>query len=184
VTTITSPGVDGSTTDDPTPSFEFSANEIANFTCKVDAQAAEGCTSPFTTPPLPDGPHSLTVVAADSVGNVEGLPPTRTLTIDTSSSGSSHNATCHGKEATKIGTGHSETIRGTAKADVIVGEGGDDKLIGADGNDTICGGEGDDKLVGGDGKDALFGEEGDDRLKGGPKHDKLKGGPGHNTVIQ
>jgi hypothetical protein len=61
-----------SPTPDPTPDITFSAtdeNGIAGTTCKVDDTDAVPCTSPFTTPTLEEGEHTVTVEATDNAGN-------------------------------------------------------------------------------------------------------------------
>jgi hypothetical protein len=60
---------DGSRTNDATPSFGFEANEEASFECQVDGGAFDPCGSPFTSEPLSDGPHLLTVSGTDVVGH-------------------------------------------------------------------------------------------------------------------
>ena len=80
-TTITA-GPSG-TTNDNTPLFTFRSGSDATFECQLDGGAFQKCTSPVTTTPLPDGPHTLTVRATDPVFNVEADPPTRKFTVDT-----------------------------------------------------------------------------------------------------
>jgi RTX calcium-binding nonapeptide repeat (4 copies) len=69
---------------------------------------------------------------------------------------------CHGKRATKAGTGRRDVLNGTSRRDVIVGRGGDDVLRGRAGNDLLCGGRGRDRLLGGPGRDRLIGGPGVD----------------------
>lgn len=58
-----------------TPTFNFtdgdpdSSGGIATRQCKVDSGPFVNCTSPYTTPTLTDGSHSLTVAITDSAGN-------------------------------------------------------------------------------------------------------------------
>lgn len=40
------------------------------FTCAVDAGAPQACSSPWTSPPVTDGPHTVTVTVTDPSGNV------------------------------------------------------------------------------------------------------------------
>ncbi|MEO7573134.1 MAG: hypothetical protein ABIX10_11940, partial [Acidimicrobiales bacterium] len=49
----------------PQASFAFSANRPASFTCAVDAQAAQACSSGFTVTGLSDGAHALKVTGID-----------------------------------------------------------------------------------------------------------------------
>ncbi len=71
------------TTANTTPTFTFSSDDAAaTFTCALDGEAATTCTSPFTTPPLPDGPHTLTVTAVNATGS-DPTPASRSFTVDT-----------------------------------------------------------------------------------------------------
>ena len=68
---------------DPTPTFAFSANEATptGFECKLDAAAFEACTSPTTYSTQADGSHTFTVRASDAAGN--SGQKSYTWTIDT-----------------------------------------------------------------------------------------------------
>jgi sugar lactone lactonase YvrE len=81
-TTITG-GPEG-TTDEAAPTFTFTASEAgAAFRCSIDGATATACASPFTVAPaLPDGPHTFSVHAIDSAGNV-GTAKQRDFTVDT-----------------------------------------------------------------------------------------------------
>jgi hypothetical protein len=61
-----------SPTPDDTPTFTFTVNDAgATVTCQVDSgPVVDNCTSPYTTPPLSNGSHTLKVTATDAVGNV------------------------------------------------------------------------------------------------------------------
>src|SRR6185369_5486415 len=50
---------------DPTPTFGFSAGEASTFQCELDAGAFAPCTSPTTLASTPDGSHTYTVRATD-----------------------------------------------------------------------------------------------------------------------
>ena len=53
------------------PTFTFSADQPGQtFECRIDLGAFQPCTSPFTTPPLSEGPHTFEVRATDSLGAV------------------------------------------------------------------------------------------------------------------
>ena len=74
---------------DPTPSFSFSAGETSTFQCQLDAGAFAPCTSPATLGSIADGSHTYTVKATDSAGNagqasyvwtIDTVAPTATLT--------------------------------------------------------------------------------------------------------
>ncbi len=69
-------------TNDPTPTFAFSSDDLtASFECALDGGQASACDSPFTTAALADGPHSLEVRATDAAGN-QGSE-SRAFTVDT-----------------------------------------------------------------------------------------------------
>ena len=69
-------------TTDPTGDFTFVANEVGStFECSVDVGPYAACASPFTTPALGTGAHSLEVRARDAVGNLEATPATFTWNI-------------------------------------------------------------------------------------------------------
>ena len=60
---------DGGTTGNQTPSLGFTTTgDVKTTTCSVDGGAAGACTSPFTTPKLGDGKHTVTVTATDYFG--------------------------------------------------------------------------------------------------------------------
>jgi hypothetical protein len=83
-TTITSGPADGATIADIAPTLEFTANEPgSSFTCQVDALPAVRCASPFTSPPLADGRHTVAIAAGDPVGNVDPTPAARTFALVT-----------------------------------------------------------------------------------------------------
>ena len=80
-TTITA-GPSGPT-NEPTPTFEFTASEPATFQCRVDAASFAPCSSPLTTAALSQGPHTFEVRATDSAGNQESSAASRAFTVDT-----------------------------------------------------------------------------------------------------
>ena len=68
---------------DTTPTFTFSADEPGvAFECRVDAESAVDCASPFTTAALPDGSHTFEVRATDAAGNIEPVPASLAVEID------------------------------------------------------------------------------------------------------
>ena len=72
------------TTNDPTPSFDFSSSEGgSSFECKVDSGSYSACTSPRTTSHLTDGSHTFRVRATDTAGNVDATPASRTFAVET-----------------------------------------------------------------------------------------------------
>jgi hypothetical protein len=74
---------DGSSTNDPTPAFGFSADEQgASFECRLDSGAFAPCSSPQVTDPLADGPHAFEVKATAN-GQTDLSPARRQFTVDT-----------------------------------------------------------------------------------------------------
>jgi Big-like domain-containing protein len=62
--------------------FAFTVDDpSASVKCKVDGQAPQPCSSPFTTDPLSDGTHTVTISATDPAGNTGS--DSRTFTVDT-----------------------------------------------------------------------------------------------------
>ena len=81
--TITSGPQDPTPTNDPTPTFGFtSADPLATTQCRIDADSFAACSSPYTTGPLADGPHTFEVVATDALGT-QGPTASRAFTVDT-----------------------------------------------------------------------------------------------------
>jgi hypothetical protein len=72
------------TTNDSTPTFNLQSDEAgSSFECKIDNASFDSCTSPYTTPVLGDGSHTLEVRATDSALNVDSTPDSRAFTVDT-----------------------------------------------------------------------------------------------------
>lgn len=64
------------------PAYTFSSSETGStFECRVDAAAFAACTSPYTSPSLAEGPHTIEVRAVDAAGNPDETPATRSITI-------------------------------------------------------------------------------------------------------
>jgi hypothetical protein len=83
-TTITGGPAEGTAIGTATPGFAFSSPETtATFECSVDGAGFAACSSPLTTAPLDDGPHTIAVRALDAVGNADASPATRSFTVDT-----------------------------------------------------------------------------------------------------
>jgi len=62
-------------TTDHTPTFDFSSGEAGSrFECSIDGGPFAPCTSPFTTPRLSAGTHTLAVRAIDAAGNADPTP--------------------------------------------------------------------------------------------------------------
>jgi hypothetical protein len=81
---ITAGPTQGSTTNDPTPTFSFASNEPGStFVCRFDAGSFNACSSPFTrATPLPNGAHAFYVKAIDAPGN-ESVVRSRSFTVNT-----------------------------------------------------------------------------------------------------
>jgi Ca2+-binding RTX toxin-like protein len=83
-TTITAGPAEGALINDNTPTFAFSSSQAdSTFGCSIDAAAAFGCTSQYTTGPLPDGGHTFRVAATNSVPETDATPAVRSFTVDT-----------------------------------------------------------------------------------------------------
>lgn len=160
-------------TNDPTPTFTFSADEPGStFECSLDTGIAafSTCSGPGAshTPagPLTEGTYTFRVRATDQSGNTDPTPATRTFELHT---------------CTIAGTGEPETLNGTGGDDVICGFAGDDVINPLSGNDIVFSGPGDDRITANLGDDRLLGEEGDDSLDGGQGADQLNGGSGTDS---
>jgi hypothetical protein len=69
---------------DRTPTFTFSASDAGStFECRLDSKPFRSCTSPRTTAPLSDGPHTFAVRATGPTGVTDPTPARRTFRIDT-----------------------------------------------------------------------------------------------------
>lgn len=66
------------------PQYTFSSTDnTATFECKIDSGAWNPCSSPWTTPTLPDGPHTIQIRAVDPAQNPDPTPESRSIVIDT-----------------------------------------------------------------------------------------------------
>ena len=54
--------------------FTFAGAATSTFECSLDSGAWVACTSPFTTPVLPDGSHTLEIREVDGGGNISAPP--------------------------------------------------------------------------------------------------------------
>jgi hypothetical protein len=80
-TSITAGPAEGSVTHSARPTFRFAASRPgATFACRLDG-APVACASPFTTPTLTRGPHTLSVAATDALGNVDPTPAVRRFAV-------------------------------------------------------------------------------------------------------
>jgi sugar lactone lactonase YvrE/subtilisin-like proprotein convertase family protein len=200
------------TTNDPNPSFAFSAGEAgATFECRLDAAAFTPCTSPKSYSNLADGQHTFAVRASDDLANVESTPAERTFTIDTavhpppdSDGDGVPDATDQCPQqaaATATGcplvtppptgpTAGDDMLNGTAGGETICGLAGNDTINGLGGDDTLFGDACNDKLrpifgarAGTDGNDKMFGAGGNDKMFGAGGNDTLSGGTGNDKLF-
>lgn len=89
--TVTITAQPATPSNDPTPTFSFTATFDAvdapsTTLCRVDAGAFVACTSPYTAAAQADGAHTLTVKVTDAAGNASSAT-TSSFTIDTSAPG-------------------------------------------------------------------------------------------------
>jgi sugar lactone lactonase YvrE len=92
-TSIDTGPAEGSSTNDPTPSFGFSSSEGgSSFECRIyPGTTPSGSFGPCSGPgathtpasPLPDGQHTFEVRATDPADNTDPSPASRTFTVDT-----------------------------------------------------------------------------------------------------
>jgi Ca2+-binding RTX toxin-like protein len=81
-TAITVPSVDGSVITTPTTAATVTSTESGStLQCKIDTGAYVVVTSPYTTPSLGDGLHTLRCRSIDVAGNVDASPAVRTFWI-------------------------------------------------------------------------------------------------------
>jgi Ca2+-binding RTX toxin-like protein len=82
-TTITAGPAADALTNDNTPTFEFTADQLATFACTLDGGEAvvNPCVSPYTAGPLADGGHSISIVATIGA-EADPTPATRDFTVD------------------------------------------------------------------------------------------------------
>ncbi|MBZ4331842.1 Ig-like domain-containing protein [Corallococcus sp. AS-1-12] len=67
----------------PSATFTFQGTDadVAGFVCTLDATSV-ACASPYTATGLDEGPHTFTVAAVDTAGNVDPTPASYTWTVD------------------------------------------------------------------------------------------------------
>ena len=191
--TLTDPP-DGSTTNDNTPTYDGTAGtapgDLDTVTVKIYA-GATATGSPVQTlsatrsggswtvdgsPALADGTYTAQAEQSDTAGNTGQSAPHTFTIAQAPTQGAPITATCHGRQATIVGTPGPETLTGTNGPDVIQALGGKDTVVGLGGNDLLCGSNGKDTLKGVKGNDTLIGGAGADLLLGGPGKDRLFGG--------
>jgi Ca2+-binding RTX toxin-like protein len=81
-TTITAGPAQSSTTNDNTPTFEFTSTDAGStFQCAVDDGAFASCDTPYTTAALTPGQHTFSVLAIDPAGNADLSSASRTFTV-------------------------------------------------------------------------------------------------------
>ena len=73
---------DGDTISTATATYRFAADDSgATFQCKIDSGTYASCTSPFTTPSLANGTHTVYVRGVDAFGNADASPAQRTVIV-------------------------------------------------------------------------------------------------------
>ena len=87
-TTIEAGSADGAWIGSAVPTYAFSGSDngsLADLTYEyqVDTGDWTACTSPFQTPALQDGAHTVAFRAVDPAGNWDATPATRTVRVDT-----------------------------------------------------------------------------------------------------
>jgi len=85
-TTIDSGPADGATIDSGAVAYGFSATEAAAFECAIDGGGFEACDSPRALD-LGAGTHTFAVRATDAVGNTDGSPASRSVTVRSAGEG-------------------------------------------------------------------------------------------------
>ncbi|MBZ4371083.1 Ig-like domain-containing protein [Corallococcus sp. AS-1-6] len=67
----------------PSATFTFQGTDadVAGFVCTLDATSV-ACASPYTATGLDEGPHTFTVAAVDTAGNLDPTPASSTWTVD------------------------------------------------------------------------------------------------------
>jgi hypothetical protein len=81
---ITSPATDNALVKSTRPTVAFTVtdtNASATSSCRVDSQAFGTCESPWSTPTLADGSHTIDIRHTDKAGNVRTV--SRTVIVDT-----------------------------------------------------------------------------------------------------
>ena len=176
-------GPEGETTE-RTPTFTFTGEPRAVFSCSIDGRPVATCSSPVTLSEFAPGAHSFHVLQFDAAGNPSPVASREFTVVEAPA------PLCFGRPATIVATGQ-DRIRGTKGDDVILGAGGAETINGRGGNDRICsvggadrvkGGTGNDRIDGGKAADRLDGGAGNDTLVGGRAKDLLKGGPGRDWL--
>lgn len=76
------PSGPATTSGTPTATFTFDGEPGTTYKCRLDGGEWKVCTSPLTLTGLPDGPHTLSVLAVDKLGN-ESPRRDYTWTVDT-----------------------------------------------------------------------------------------------------
>ncbi len=83
-TTLSGGPAEGENTAEPKQQFRFTGTDnqaIGRFQCKIDAGAWTTCSSPFVTPALTVGPHTVEVRTRDRAGNVDATPERRAFNV-------------------------------------------------------------------------------------------------------
>lgn len=193
---------------DSTPSFSFTSNEVgATFEYRVDGGAYIVGASGITVGPLADGGHTFEVRAIDAAGNVDPTPASYAWTVATAPPPTSISAAIvpdpqnPGKSILQVtGTEQDDLVRidrhgqqtqvRDAQSNVLIGSFANAQFqrivaFGGPGNDTIiadpCGAM-PVELHGGEGDDTLIGGRSDSVLYGDGGNDQLHGKAGNDRL--
>ncbi len=160
---------------DTTPHHPELFRDNVNPSPTIDSQM-DGLTTVLTCQATVNAGQTNHIKLAIADGSDSALDSAVFIQAGSFTSGSTLSGTCHGRQATIVGTPGPETLKGTNGPDVIQANGGKDTVLGLGDNDVLCGARGKDKVEGGKGKDILIGGANADRLLGGPGNDRLFGG--------
>ena len=130
-TQITSAPPASSTATTATVGFGSPDADATAFQCSVDGGAFAACTSPFTTPALPVGPHTVDVKATDDLGNT-GAAQRASFTVTAPGGGGDPDPPAKPSNAFSFGKTELNAKKGTATLPVDVPGAGKLELEGKD----------------------------------------------------
>jgi hypothetical protein len=101
-----------------TATFTFTASDpAATFECSLDDSALAACTSPFTTPALPDGSHTFTVRSVNAAGVPDPTPATADFTVELPVAARLHAGYTHAARTTGV---RALTISGVPRGGTVI----------------------------------------------------------------